>query len=911
MKSMNHSDVDAALQLIRSGRYLGAIKALQQRPPASRRFDSLGEALLADMLQRVGQNRAAEDIALRHLRSTSQSSPLYARYQYVLGNVSRDRGNMARALEHFQIAANLSVDDELAAWSELRLITAIGETSGTRVAMARLDDVRRILTRCGDPRPFAALHLWLVEAESTIGNIENAWRNLRAADTLLSQVDDAWLQGYLAVNRSAIHYYSAEIGAARRYAESAIVYAQESGHRTTRCAAHVNLGNIEFSQGQFGRAEQYLQTALDCSESGSLSEVIILENIAQVKLHADDLIGCRSVLSQLETLASRYENDKRKHYNRWALHTKIRLLLKEGKSSEARQISNSLSILSGKAPHARVNTASHLLNAETLLANQEPTAAANTLIPMFVSSAPLPPDLYAEMERITGNALALSGARELASIHWERARRTFDLIGHTVGRQRTSSEPTARVAEGNADGPFASQWCLDRLRALFDLRDRPELFGHEAVLLLQELACAQSIKLLREPENIEVSRASRATELTAPQEIRINLRELDRSRLILSFVSLPDPKSVLTAMTFRRIVDQVLGTRSAESFLGDQEVIWRTEDNSSVTCGFAFASNTMSGILRVVKQVAPTDVSVLITGETGTGKEVIAKTIHENSRRASMPFLALNCAAVSKELLESQLFGHRKGAFSGATENHPGIVRAANGGTLFLDEIGEIPLDMQAKLLRFLEMNEVHPVGETHPVKVNVRLIFATNGDLEEAVQHHRFRQDLFFRLNVIPIKVPPLRERREDIPVLVNMFAQKFSNELSKKPIRLSTSAMEHLILYSWPGNVRQLLNEVRRLTALMDSGAYVTPDDLIATIRSSNERRDEVLQSELRVSVAIDQSLEGATSALESEMIKYALRKSGGRVVPAASSLGVSRKGLYLKRRRLGLIDFDGRES
>ena len=177
-----------------------------------------------------------------------------------------------------------------------------------------------------------------------------------------------------------------------------------------------------------------------------------------------------------------------------------------------------------------------------------------------------------------------------------------------------------------------------------------------------------------------------------------------------------------------------------------------------------------------------------------------------------MPFLALNCAAVPKDLLESQLFGHRKGAFSGATENHQGIVSAANGGTLFLDEIGELPIDMQAKMLRFLEMSEVHPMGDNHPVKVNVRLIFATNGDLEAAVSQNRFRQDLFYRLNVIPIRYRRFRERREEVPVLANLFAQRCAAEFGKEPVRFSSTAMELLILYSWPGNIRQLANEVRR---------------------------------------------------------------------------------------------------
>ena len=320
----------------------------------------------------------------------------------------------------------------------------------------------------------------------------------------------------------------------------------------------------------------------------------------------------------------------------------------------------------------------------------------------------------------------------------------------------------------------------------------------------------------------------------------------------------------------------------------------------------------MFAVIRIVKKIAPTDVGILVTGETGTGKEVIARAIHDHSHRASMPFLALNCAAVPKDLLESQLFGHRKGAFSGATENHLGIVRAANGGTLFLDEIGELPIDMQAKMLRFLEMSEVHPVGDTHPVKVNVRLIFATNGDLEEAVAQNRFRQDLFYRLNVIPIKVPPLRERREEIPVLANLFAQRFAAEFGKDPIRFSSPAMELLILYSWPGNIRQLANEVRRLAALAESGACIAPEQLSTQLQAQATRTPvDAAGSSPQMQVRIDQPLEQATSHLESEMIKHALRQAGGRMSVAAATLGISRKGLYLKRVRLGLTGFHERAS
>ena len=437
------------------------------------------------------------------------------------------------------------------------------------------------------------------------------------------------------------------------------------------------------------------------------------------------------------------------------------------------------------------------------------------------------------------------------------------------------------------------------------MRDRVELFTHEAMALLNELKCAQSAEITTtskpEVQSAQTEGVARATEC-APGGISIVLGSSSQRTVTLSFVPLADPRSKLTALSFKRVISQLLAPATNGTAHSDHDVVWTSDEKSATEQGVVFASEAMLSVLRTVKQIAPTDLSVLITGETGTGKEIIARTIHEYSRRSAMPFIAVNCAAVPKDLLESQLFGHRKGAFSGATENYLGIVRAANGGTLFLDEIGEVPLEMQAKLLRFLEMNEVHPIGEPHPIRVNVRLVFATNGDLEEAVNHNRFRRDLFYRLNVIPVRLPALRARREEIPILANVFAHRFAQELSKQPLSFSTDAMEHLILYEWPGNIRQLANEVRRLAAVMESGAYVSSDHLSAHL--IEQRLASVLGTRSpQFTLRIDQSIDDATAILESEMIKHALKCNHGRVTAAAASLGISRKGLYLKRVRLGL--------
>jgi DNA-binding NtrC family response regulator/tetratricopeptide (TPR) repeat protein len=908
-----HPDVHAS-ELIRSGRYLEAVKSLQVISK-SRSRDPVSHAMLADVLQRIGQNATAEEIATRYLRDLPPSNQAYSHYHFVLGNVKRDRGNTANAISHLQLAAGSAVDMELACWIQVRLLSVIAEISGVRTAIARIDDVKRTLIRFGDPRPFVALHLWLVEAESTRGNLEMAWGNLRTAESLLSKVDDVWLRGYLAVNRSALHYYSGEIVEANRWALEAIDSANDSGHQITRRAAHVNLGNIQCLLGQFTEAEASFQTALNCSEPSSLSEVIILENIAQIKLHLDDFEACRNVLQRLEELTTVSRQDvKRAHYSRWALQTKIRLLLREGKTAEARRVCEQLEILATGTPHARVSAASNLLAAETFLAVSDPRAAAQQLKSIITAMVQLPPDLFAEMERVAGTALLMSDATEIAHVRLERAYRTFDVIGHTFGKERTVAKlnHTAELVRHGTGLPTAL--CLDRIRALIDLRTRPELFGHEAISLLRELECTGTIKLERwhGSERTLLRQEVTPNVAVSSEIVTIILKDTDATHLTLSYSALGDPKSNLTALTFQRVLRQIQGSKSSEPLSADEEIVWSVNPNTQPSLGVVFASPTMLAVLRSVKKIAPTDVAVLVTGETGTGKEVIARAIHEHSRRSSMPFLALNCAAVPKDLLESQLFGHRKGAFSGATENHQGIVRAANGGTLLLDEIGELPMDMQAKLLRFLEMSEVHPVGDSHPVKVNVRLLFATNGDLEEAVKQNRFRQDLFYRINVIPIKVPPLRERREEIPVLANLFAQRFAGEFAKEPVRFSSTAMELLILYSWPGNVRQLANEIRRLTALAESGTNITPDQLSAPLQalaSPAGTRGQDSDRARNTQVRIDQSLEQATAHLETEMIRHALRQAGGRMSAAAAALGISRKGLYLKRMRLGITEFGER--
>lgn len=328
---------------------------------------------------------------------------------------------------------------------------------------------------------------------------------------------------------------------------------------------------------------------------------------------------------------------------------------------------------------------------------------------------------------------------------------------------------------------------------------------------------------------------------------------------------------------------------------------------ASLDASVGFLAEPMRKIVSSAARIASTSVPVLITGESGVGKEVLARFIHEQSACASKPFVAFNCATVPRDLIDSQLFGYRRGAFTGASDNFAGVIRAAEGGTLFLDEIGELGRDVQPKLLRFLESAEVNPLGETRPITVKVRIIAATNADVDRLTQDNQFREDLFYRLNVIRYRIPPLRERREEIPALVHYFMDKFSQEFGKTNVRIADRTLQYLLQFGWPGNVRQLANELRRALAFAEDGDCLEPQDFSQEIGSAGLALDvsPLRSSQAELTLRLDQPLASAVQLLERSMLAYALHATRGNVELAARRLRVSRKGLYLKRHRFGFIE------
>ena len=322
---------------------------------------------------------------------------------------------------------------------------------------------------------------------------------------------------------------------------------------------------------------------------------------------------------------------------------------------------------------------------------------------------------------------------------------------------------------------------------------------------------------------------------------------------------------------------------------------------------FVGKSKTAQNVFKTIGKIAPKDVTVLILGESGTGKELVARLIHMNSARADQAFVAVNSAAVPRELMESELFGHEKGAFTGAVESKKGRFELADGGTLFLDEIGDMTIDLQARLLRALQEKEFYRVGGKEPVKVNVRIIAATNQDLDKAVIEKRFREDLLFRLNSVIVLLPPLRERKGDVELLSEYFLDKFSREFSIEPKSLSAKAAEALGAYHWPGNVRELGNVLRR-AMLLSPNVVMTPQDLnLPETGRKNESIEDIITARLRPFVTktdfkSKQDLYDLIMPfMERPLIRLVLEKTKGNQVQAAEVLGINRNTLRTKIKKL----------
>jgi PAS domain S-box-containing protein len=373
-----------------------------------------------------------------------------------------------------------------------------------------------------------------------------------------------------------------------------------------------------------------------------------------------------------------------------------------------------------------------------------------------------------------------------------------------------------------------------------------------------------------------------------PYEMEIRLRRKDGQYrwFLFRFNPIRDERGHLTR--WYAAATDIEDRKKVEQRLQNENVALREEiDRASMFEEIVGASQSLQTVLSRISKVAPIDSGVLITGETGTGKELVARAIHRRSRRSSRTFVSVNCAAIPRELIASELFGHEKGAFTGATQRRIGRFELAEGGTIFLDEVGELPAETQVALLRVLQEHEFERVGGTGSIRNDVRVIAATNRDLEAAITAGTFRSDLFYRLNVFPIEMPPLRKRREDIPMLVEYFIDRFARKAGKKFQAVDKNSLELLQLYPWPGNIRELQNVIERSVIVCETQAFSVDESWLS-------------QKPLATAPKAKAELSEMLATQEKEMIEAALRESGGRVSGpsgAAAKLGIHRSTLDSK--------------
>jgi DNA-binding NtrC family response regulator len=909
MLSNNFAPVEEQIAV---GRFADALRLLRPMGRSPGTADVIGRRLLnSELALELGESaeasRSASDII------NEASAPLFvrARAHRVLARTFYNLGDLDRCARELNQAAALCLqqkNDVLSAQVELTRLSLFLGVNALESTFAALPQLRQIIARAASPHLMVELRLCVARIEARRDSLANAKQHLKIAGNLLESYPNIWLEGLLSLDQSNVEGLLGNSDASLRKAEQARSLAIESGHVRTRVAAVINISHILCARGDFHGALGCIAEGLQAAGSNVHLRLAALDSRANVLLSSGQYAASRSAFEEVTAVSAR-ATENRLHWDKLTeLFSRARLAQAEGRWASAVE-DLSLGIALASSCGDRVwDRRMRLVRSKcfSALGNYEKGCLD------IAESIRLDRFDVSEMSRHYG-ALAASHAEgsTWARQHLARAMRisqhvpdasvTHDLL---LGVERLKLQPPGLAFE-TLPAPD-----LDSAVALLELGGHPHILAREAMAILNAAGCVRAVALvaqvkprmrLIEYQGWDEAQAAAAVERPdAFESIPVGVHRDEPWLLLVD----PRPelehrctliairKLVGTALTldrYRREEKQRAALWPAEALDGDPESIWASAD--------------MSELLRVARRIAPTPLPILLTGETGTGKEMLARAIHRASDRADRPLVPFNCTAVPRDMLESQLFGYRKGAFTGADTSFAGVIRSAAGGTLFLDEIGEVGLDLQPKLLRFLESFEIHPLGESQPVKVDVRVIAATNARLEQLVATGRLREDLFYRLNVVRLRLPPLRERREEIPPLVEHYLRKYGDELKKGRPTLSDEALEYLLLYNWPGNLRQLANELRRMVAMADANAALTPAMLSQEIQASRRTIPAAPAANPELRVRIDQPLPLAVELLEQTMVRNALHQSHGRVEEAARLLGISRKGLFLKRRRWGL--------
>jgi len=920
----------------------------------------LAEAwLLQDDLDRAATALGRPPDAFRDTVSSGRLAALWRLH----GRLASARGDQSRAIALHQRAlkqAEAAHDSRAIGLAHYELAHCYRRVGDTAIVREHITKAASALHAAGDRRHLALVHSLSSILLAQVGEYDQAMAALRHAERLASTVRADDVLATVCSNQAGVMMMEHRYEQALALAERSVVLHEglRSGHGLA--VALATLGQICVRLGDLARAEDALHRALDVRSPIQFHETTgaVFDTLAQIHMIRGTYETAAEYLARAGDAYGAFGRQTSQWYE-WSVRVLgARLAMRRGDLDDA--VARSDEILQAGAPpfdalQATLIAAEALTSAGRLPeAEQRLAAAAETLDPKvapaawgeylrlrgglyakggsaadayhnFAQSATLL-DLLGERYQAAlshlalGRLVAQTGARSVAERHLNQAVGVFEQLGAQRDSSDAQDARSLLTSVGSGEYVISPADADDAIvRRIVDAAALPDLLGRETAAAMIEAAAGDCavvfVNLPGGDVRVVASAGADADAARTLARTASNGHTYGRGTMIVEqlgrdpegprfgLVAAPRP---LGHPVLRRL--RMIATVARQGFAlcaardrpaGSSAAAALDRSLEPLLPGFLTASAAMTRLVEQIQRLQGNDLTVLITGESGTGKELVSRAIHVGSHRSAAMFLPYNCTTTGRDLADSQLFGHRRGSFTGAVSDQPGLVRSAAGGTLFLDEIGDLPIDVQPKLLRFLELQEIMPIGETRPQRVDVRVLAATNADLEQRVAEGKFREDLYYRLSVIRIHVPPLRDRREEIPHLSTFFLREASERLGKPDIQLSSEALDMFSQYWWPGNVRQLKNEIQRAVAMSAPGGTIEASHLSPEIGSTQVPRTTAPSR----SGAPPANLATAIEQVERDLIQAALDRAAGNISEAARTLGLTRRGLYLKLRRLGL--------
>ncbi len=901
--------------------------------------------VLGRIYRGIGEAQFARDhlrTALHHHRQIGQWAALAQNY-FLLGNVYLNEGEMQAARENFEQAIKIIGDRRAplllgSIYTSLSNLILLQEYRQATEGVETLEKAIFHLNEAKNDRLLAYAYSNFGFVLTNIGEWERAKQALHYAIEVGERMDNRAVQGTAFDTLGELLMLQGNLPEAERLLKRSLHHLQAVNFTYGEVQAVQTQGRLLLAQGQYQQAAEMFARQLALAEriEDKRSHQSAQLYLAQTYVEMQKLVAAQAVLDQVaEEIDASANISLLGHFR--AVNGRLQYQL--GNYEEARhELGQAITIFFMVADRYR-EASSHYYLGQTLAAMGDGARARAELRLARAAGERL--GAFPLLAQIDAANAALKGqekaALELAARATTTVRPETGLISNAIvlrliraasSRELLLHELTVLLGEITHGAPII----------VFEERQGQMIpltvgTGDEAAWNEAETIRSRWEEKLRTATSDWSALVQSAPAGAALYKLRVN-----HARLVL-YLGLKDAKPLHRERLepLLRLVEMGLElTEKHEQTAPDADPD-AAGDNSHITeDGFVFASAPMRALLADIHKIRGSRVTALITGESGTGKEVVARTIHNVSERRDKAFVAFNCTIAAPEIINSQLFGHKKGSFTGAVADSVGVIQSADGGTIFLDEIGDLALDVQPKLLRFLQDGEVHRLGETNATKVNVRVIAATNADLETMVAEGRFREDLYYRLNIIRLHLPPLRDRREEITLLLEHFLKLYSQQSLKENITISPHTMDLLMVYDWPGNVRQLANEMQRLVAYKDSGEVITERDLSPLIYQ--HRRSPEMDSKDLTSVTeallhtasvtaplLEQAAPGSLSEparqvryqsqgrtlgeivdeVEAQVILDAMRRHRGHRELVSEELGITRKGLYLKLRRLPGID------